>query len=52
MAQKKKKGQTKWKWDACEAQAFRDGCRRKAQTFADRRKQESKMACRGKVAFD
>lgn len=43
---KKKKGKTAWRWDSVESQAFRDGCRVKAQTFADKRKKQSKSACR------
>ena len=37
------------KWDQNEAQGFRDGCRRRAVTFTDRRKESSRRACRGAI---
>jgi len=34
------------RWDQNEAQGFRDGCRRRASTFTDQRKELSRRACR------
>jgi len=34
------------KWNPADVQAFADGARTKAQTFADKRKRDNKHACR------
>lgn len=39
-------------WDEIESRAFRDGCRRRAQTIPSLRRVASKKACRDRNLWD
>lgn len=49
---KRKKGITPIGWDETESRAFRDGCRRRAQTIPSLRRVASKNACRDRRLWD
>lgn len=49
---KRKKGITPIGWDETESRAFRDGCRRRAQTIPSLRRVASKKACRDRNLWD